>query len=233
MKFVNSQNNNVYFNLAVEEYIFNNMRDDDFLLLWVNDPCVVLGKYQNIFEEVNCKEIQRNGIKVARRNSGGGTVFHDAGNLNFTFSTDHNPITFFGYDEFLSPIIKILNEMGISAEKRNICDIVIGDKKISGNAQSIKKKRVLHHGTLLFDSDLEAFRNSLKPTKGVFESKAVKSVRSSVTNIIDHLSDKSLNFDRFKEVILNSFFLNGVDEFKLLEGDIEKIREIEKTKYID
>ncbi|MBC3887113.1 lipoate--protein ligase [Acetobacterium paludosum] len=232
MKYVNSKNNNVNYNLAVEEYIFSNMMDDDFLLLWVNDPCVVIGKHQNIFEEVNCKEIQKNGVTVARRNSGGGTVFQDKGNLNFTLITDYNPDNFSGYDEFLSPIIKILNEMGIPAEKRNVCDIAIGDKKISGNAQSIKKNRVLHHGTLLFDADLDALRTQLKPVNGEFKSKAVKSIRSSVTNIIDHLADKNLDFEGFKEVILNSLCSNEIDEVKLSAADIEKIRALEKSKYV-
>lgn len=232
MKFVNSKNNNVYYNLAVEEFIFSNMMDDDFLLLWVNDPCVVIGKHQNIFEEVNCKELQKNKVKAARRNSGGGTVFHDKGNLNFTFITDYNPDSFSGYDEFLSPIIRILNEMGIPAEKRKVCDIAIGDKKISGNAQSIKKNRVLHHGTLLFDSDLAALGTILKPADGEFESKAVKSIRSSVTNIIDHLVDKNLDLEGFRKVILHSFFAKGIDEIKLSDADIEKIRDLEKTKYI-
>lgn len=231
MKFINSTSNNVYYNLAVEEYIFSNMIDDDFLLLWVNDPCIVVGKHQNIFEEVNCKEIQKNEVMVARRNSGGGTVFHDKGNLNFTIITDYNSDNFSGYDEFLSQIIKLLNEIGISAEKSKVCDIVIGDKKISGNAQSIKKKRVLHHGTLLFDSDLDALRTMLKPADGEFKSKAVKSVRSSVTNIIDHLGDKELDFDGFRNYVLHSFFVNGIDEIKLSEAEIEKIHELEKAKY--
>lgn len=235
MKYVNSKNNNVYYNLAVEEYIFSNMMDDDFLLLWVNDPCVVIGKHQNIFEEVNCKEILKNGVPVARRHSGGGTVYHDKGNLNFTFITDYHPDRFLGYDEFLTPIIKILNEIGIPAEKSKVCDIVIGDKKISGNAQTIKKNRVLHHGTLLFDSELDTLRTILKPAEGEFKSKAVKSVRSSVTNIIDHLGDKKLDFEGFKDYFFNSFFAKGIDEIdevKLSEAEVEKIRELEKTKCI-
>lgn len=231
MKFVDSSSKDVYHNLALEEYVFSNFRDEDYVLLWANDPCIVLGKHQNIFEEINCKEIQKKGIKVARRNTGGGTVFQDRGNLNFTFITDYHLNTSSGYDKFINPIIKILNNLGVPAAKRKISDIAIGDKKISGNAQLTRNNRVLHHGTLLFESDLDNLRDLLKPTDGVFQSKAVKSVRSSVTNLKDYLIDRSMSIERFKKVILHALFRDGVDELKLSQADTELIEKIVETKY--
>lgn len=231
MKYIESNSSDVYYNLALEEYIFNNFKDDDYLLLWMNDDCVVLGKYQNIFEEVNCKQLQTHRIKAARRNSGGGTVFHDKGNLNFSFITDFDTDSFSGYDQFIAPIIRILNDMGVAAEKRNACDIFVGDNKISGNAQLIKKKRVLHHGTLLFDSDLGKLCNLLKPTDGVFESKAVKSVRSHVANIIDFLDDKGMDICGFKDTILHGLFPFGVQEMQLSAEDRKRIEQTASGKY--
>lgn len=228
MKYINTKSKDVYYNLAVEEFVFNHCTEDDYLLLWVNEPCVVIGKYQNIYQEVNTKELFKNKIYVSRRNSGGGTVYHDEGNLNFSLIKDHNPSTFSGYEEFLDPIIKILNDLNIPAKKRNSCDIVVGEKKISGNAQASKKNRILHHGTLLFNSDLNVLRTTLKPVQGEFESKAVKSVRSSVGNISDYLRDQEMGIKEFQSLILQKLFPNGVDERELTMDDIRMIKEIEK-----
>ncbi|KAF5077735.1 Lipoate-protein ligase LplJ [anaerobic digester metagenome] len=231
MKLVNSNSTNVYHNLAVEEFFLDNMCNEDYLILWTNDVSVVVGKYQNVFEEVNCKEIQKNSINLVRRNSGGGTVFHDLGNLNYTFITDYRSDTFAGYDEFINPVISFLNSLGVEATKRNACDIVIGDEKISGNAQTIRKNRVLHHGTLLFDSNLNMLQKTLKPVVGEFESRAIKSVRSSVTNIKDHLDDKTIDFQSFKELFISNLFEENIREYTLSKTELAQIHEIEKNKY--
>lgn len=231
MKLVNSNSTDVYHNLAVEEFFLDNMCNEDYLLLWTNDDCVVVGKHQNVFEEVNCKEIQKNNINLVRRNSGGGTVFHDLGNLNYTFITDYRADTFAGYDQFLDPVISFLNGMGVKATKRNACDIVVGDKKISGNAQTIRKNRVLHHGTLLFDSDLNRLRKTLKPIAGEFESKTIKSVRSSVANIKDYLDDKTIDFKKFKELLMSNIFEEDMREYNLSNEELAQVNKIEKRKY--
>ena len=147
----------VYTNLAIEEYVFHHFTDDNYLLLWKNEGSIVIGKHQNVFEKVNIKAIESSSVKVARRNTGSGAVFHDKGNLNYSLITDYDSEIFSGYDEFLNPMIKALNHLGVPAHKRRSSDIAIEDKKISGSAQTVKNNRILHHGTLLFDADLSHF----------------------------------------------------------------------------
>lgn len=230
MKYVEMKSNNVYYNLALEEYIFHNLKNEDYLLLWINDKSIVLGKHQNIFEEININELEKSNIKAARRNSGGGTVFHDSGNLNYTFITDYTPEKGIEYDKFLNPIIKALNSMGVPAKKRRICDIAIEEQKISGSAQSIYKDRFLHHGTLLFDTDINILHNILEPPKGKFTSKATKSVKSPVVNIKNFINDKSMTINNFKETILKYLFPNGI-EYETLENEIEEVENLVKNKY--
>lgn len=117
MKYIESISDDVYFNLALEEYIFNNLKDDTFFMLWKNYNSIVLGKHQNVFEEINIKAIEQNNVKVARRNTGGGTVFHDRGNLNYSVITDYDKSTFIDYDQFIIPVINALNSIGVKAEK--------------------------------------------------------------------------------------------------------------------
>ena len=203
MKYMKVTGTDIYYNLALEEYMFNKSSEESVLLLWKNDTSIVLGKYQNVYEEINIKEVSRKHISVARRNTGGGTVFHDRGNLNYSFITSCSSGMFSDYDEFIFPVIKALNGLGVPAQKRNNSDIAIGTSKISGSAQAVKSHRILHHGTLLFDADMEGLHLLLKPSDGRFTSKAVKSVRSDVTNISDHLRDK-MTIDEFEEYLLEN-----------------------------
>lgn len=231
MKYIQNINDDTYYNLALEEYVFNHFKDDIYLLLWKNDNSIVLGKHQNVFEEINIKAVEEMGIKVARRNTGGGTVFHDKGNLNYSFMADYNPNSFIDYDTFLNPIISALESMGIHAVKRRTCDIAIDDKKISGSAQTIKGGRILHHGTLLFDSDLPMLIELLKKTEGKIVSKAIKSVTSTVTNIKEHIYDKTMTIDEFKALLLKDLFKGGAQEITLSEEQLVEIRELVENKY--
>ena len=141
-----------FFNQAFEDYVFRTYREGDVLLLWRNRPAVVVGCYQNICREVHMRALLDRGIPVVRRMSGGGTVYHDLGNLNYTLISDQTgPLD---YDRCLEPVIRALNALGVPAQKNRTCDIAVDGKKISGSAQKIAGGRVLHHGTLLFDSDL-------------------------------------------------------------------------------
>lgn len=207
------------YNLALEEYLLEHERTGAYLLLWKNQQCIVVGKYQNAYEEVNLPAVEKQKVPVVRRSTGGGTVFHDLGNLNYSYITDYEPGTFSGYDAFITPLIKTLNRLGVPAEKRKHSDVVVCGKKISGSAQTIKKGRILHHGTLLFDADLTGLRTLLQPTEGRIESKAVKSVRSSVTNIKEYFTDKNMTLEK-----LEAHLTEG-----LAEGRMIKRMTLEKT----
>ena len=142
-----------FYNQAFEEFVFENFRDQDIFLLWQNSPAVIVGSYQNICREVHVESLRRLGIPVVRRCTGGGTVYHDLGNVNYTYITQADGGV--SYDGVLLPVIRALNDIGVPARKNRTCDIAIGDLKISGSAQRMTKGRLLHHGTLLFSSDLE------------------------------------------------------------------------------
>lgn len=215
MKWLISDNQNVFYNLALEEYLCRNAADDDCFIIWTNEDSVVVGRNQNIFEEVNVDEAMADGIVLARRNSGGGAVFHDRGNINFSVIRDFDMDAADQYDEFLSPVIEMLHSLGVPASKRNKSDIVIMDDKISGNAQIIKGKKIIHHGTLLFDADLEKLRKYLKSDSSSYSSKATKSVKSSVVNIRKYLD---ITAEEFKKYIAD-YFCRGGEEIVLSEEE--------------
>lgn len=231
MKYIENNSSDVYFNLALEDYVFSHYKDDAYLLLWKNDRSIVLGRNQNVFEEINIKLAENTGVKVARRNTGGGTVFHDQGNLNYSFITDYNPDMLIDYDKFINPVISALAALGVNAGKRASSDIVIDDRKISGSAQITRGGRVLHHGTLLFDAELDILHELLKATEGEIVSKSVKSRRSSVTNIKDHMKNKAVSIEDLKQVLLNAFFPDEIKKCALTEEDIAEINKLVEEKY--
>jgi len=231
MKFFRMTSGDVYTNLATEEYMFRNFRDDTYFLLWDNDSSIVVGKNQNVFQEINIPMAEREGIKIARRITGGGTVFHDAGNLNYSILMNHDPDTF-SYDQCLSPVICTLNSMGVPAHKRRTSDIAIEGKKISGSAQTIGNGRVLHHGTLLFDADLNRLNELLQPMNGSIQSRATASVPSPVTNIANYLKP-GITMTQFKKMFVN-ILSDGYAEWVLLsEEDRKAIYKLRDEKYLD
>ena len=149
---VQNRSHDPFYNQAFEEYVYQTFPDEDFFFLWQNAPAVVVGSYQNICREVHVEALRRRGIPVVRRMTGGGTVYHDLGNVNYTYILRTNGTM--NYDHVLYPVITALNAIGVPARKNRLCDIAIGDQKISGSAQRMTKGRLLHHGTLLFSSDL-------------------------------------------------------------------------------
>lgn len=215
-----------YFNLASEEYLLT-QKSESFIYLWRNEPSVIVGRYQNAFEEVNINYTENNGIKTVRRLTGGGAVYHDLNNINYTVITKNDPN---GTDckSFSQPVIDYLKTLGITAEFSGRNDVLIDGKKISGTARTIKGDRILHHGTLLFKTDVNALTNSLNPNKLKMQSKGIKSVKSRVTNVSEYLLDANFNtfFDGLKK-----FFLLNTEKYEFDSEDLTKINELREEKY--
>ncbi|WP_436942124.1 lipoate--protein ligase [Staphylococcus xylosus] len=233
MKFIS--NNNITdptLNLAMEEYVLKNMpKDDSYFLFYINRPSIIIGKNQNTIEEVNQSYIDEQGIDVVRRISGGGAVYHDTGNLNFSFVTDDDGNSFHNFQKFTEPIVEALKSLGVDAKLSGRNDIQVGEAKISGNAMVKVKDRMFSHGTLMLNSELDEVQNALKVNPAKIKSKGIKSVRSRVANISEFL-DEPIDIDKFKEIILKSIFgETQVEEYKLTDEDWRKIEKLSNEKY--
>jgi lipoate---protein ligase len=220
-----------YFNLAAEEYVLRELADDCFML-WRNGPSVIVGKHQNTLAEINHDYITKNHVKVVRRISGGGTVFHDLGNINFTFIMNGEPGKLVDFRKFTQPIIDVLAGLRIEAKFEGRNDLTIGGKKFSGNAEHVFKNRVLHHGTLLYDAKIADLTAALNVDPDKFHDKAIKSVRSRVTNISEHLTEPMAIQDFIALVMKH---VTGMYPDALLyefsELDRKGILELVRTKY--
>lgn len=220
-----------YFNLASEEYFLREF-SEEIIYLWRNDNAVIVGKHQNTIEEVNQHYIDEHGIKVVRRLTGGGAVFHDINNVNYSVILPHESGLFSNYAFFTKPICEYLNTLGVAAELNGRNDITIDGLKFSGNAQAVVDGRIMHHGTLLFSSNQSVIEGALKPSKLKIESKGVKSVRSRITNISSHLPC-SMTTEEFMSG-LYSFFRDTLPDctpYSLTEHDIAEIQKLADTRY--
>lgn len=230
MLLINYSDTNPYFNLAMEEYFLRNTSEDLFML-WRNENAIIVGKNQNTLSEINYEYVKENNIKVVRRQSGGGAVFHDLGNINFTF-VSCNDNSFSDFKRFTMPIIEALENLNIHAEFSGRNDLLINNQKFSGNAQYNYKNKVMHHGTLLFSSQINDLSSALKVKPSKFEGKGIKSVKSRVTNISQHL-ENNMNVLEFKEYLMN--FINNKDKnnhfYELSEQDINGINKLVEEKY--
>lgn len=220
-----------YFNLAVEEYLLKNYAED-FFIIWRSERSIVVGKHQNALAEINHEFVRNNNIHVARRLSGGGTVFHDPGNINFTFIRTVKEISEVNFKVFTQPIIQSLQKLGIDAYTTGRNDLLVDEKKISGNAEHVYKKRVLHHGTLLFNSDLSKLKGALNVDLSRFEDKSVQSNRSPVTNISDYLND-AMTVDEFANFIFKDVHeaFSEKEIYQLSEADAVSIQQTADEKY--
>ncbi len=223
-----NSSNDPFYNLAFEEYVYQNFREDDVFLLWRNAPCVVAGRYQNICAEVKVSSLRRAGIPVLRRASGGGTVYHDLGNLNYSLMLPQQGMD---YERCLRPVIGALNALGVPAERNRSCDIAIDGRKISGSAQWASHGRLLHHGTLLFCADLHALDAiTTRHKSDSFASKGTPSAICPVTNIRDHLR-APMDAETFCKALLDQMLPPGAARLRLTDAQEAEVRRLRDEKY--
>ena len=218
-----------FYNQAFEEYVFEHFREGEIFLLWQNDPAVIVGSYQNICREVHVERLRQLGIPVIRRITGGGTVYHDLGNLNYTYISDGGAAI--DYDQCLGPILAALNDIGVPARKNRTCDIAIGGGKISGSAQRMTKGRLLHHGTLLFSSDLGVLDQITTHRKNdCFQSRGTQSAICTVTNIREHLASP-ITIEEFQDRLLGQMVPPGSPHLALTAEQEAEVCRLRDAKY--
>lgn len=219
-----------YFNIATEDHLLKNLSEDIFML-YINNPSIIIGKHQNAFAEINHSFVRENKIPVIRRLSGGGTVFHDNGNLNFCFISHGQEGNLIDFKKFTQPILEVLQNLGVPAVRSGRNDLTVEGLKFSGNAEHVYKHRTLHHGTLLFSSKLNDLGAALKSNLDLYQDKAVKSVRSKVTNLQNYLPG-SVTLEELRNQIINHILKNyDVTPYGFTEIDKLEIQRLVEEKY--
>ena len=229
----NEHNTDAYTNLALEEYVLRNFDEaTDYLIFYINAPSIIIGRNQNTLEEINHEYVKEQGIKVVRRISGGGAVYHDLGNLSFSFITDYDYTRLNNFRQFTAPIIRVLHDMGIEAELSGRNDIEVEGKKVSGNAQFSTPKRMFSHGTLLFDSELSEVANALNVKMSKIESKGHKSVRSRVANLVEFL-DEPMSIKTFRTRLLEGLYeeRDSFETYHLTDEEWKEVHQLRDEKY--
>ena len=234
MKLIVNTSNDPTINLALEEYCVRNLdvENEMYILFYINQPSIIIGKHQNSIEEINKEYVDSKGIKVVRRISGGGAVYHDHGNLNFSFITKYSPEFFHNFEKFTLPVVETLRQMGVNAELGGRNDITVDGRKISGNAQFTNLKSMFSHGTLLFNSHIEDVVQALNVKADKIESKGIKSVRSRVANITEFLKEE-MSIEEFREKITMNIFkeFTTVPTYELSEEEWKEVYRLSDSKY--
>jgi lipoate-protein ligase A len=224
-----NNNTSPQFNLALEEHVLTGM-DIETIILWRNSKSVIIGLNQNAESEIDAEYVSSRGIPVVRRQSGGGAVFHDLGNVNFTVIQAAKHGDFSNYELFTSPVIRFLATLGVSASLKGRNDLVINGMKFCGNAQAVRRGRIMHHGCILYSADFSDLSRALKPRDIKIESHGVKSVRSRVTNIADHMPSP-MPVGEFFSRMADFFISSGIEPYELAPADIEAAERLAGEKY--
>ncbi|MDP2453807.1 MULTISPECIES: lipoate--protein ligase [unclassified Kaistella] len=232
MLLIDSPSHNAYFNIASEEYLLHKFPTEDIFLLYVNAPSIIVGKFQNTLAEINLDYVTEKEIKVVRRMSGGGTVYHDLGNLNFSFHTLLGQNDFGDFSFFTQPVLNVLNQLGVPAVLQGRNDLLVDGKKFSGNAKLARHGKMIQHGTILLDSEMEVLGEALKVNPLKFIDKAIKSTRSRVTNLINYLPKETTTAD-LKQLLTEEIMKNNPDakRYELTEEDLQGIQQLMTEKY--
>ena len=226
MLIIESPSHNAYFNIASEEFLMKKYPGKEIFLLYVNAPSIIVGKFQNTLAEINLDYVNEHNIKVVRRMSGGGAVYHDLGNLNFSFHVPHEDQDFFDFSQFTQPVIDLLNSLGVPAELKGRNDLLVDGKKFSGNAKLSRHGKIVQHGTILIDSEMHVLAEALKVNPLKFIDKATKSTRARVTNLKKYLPE-DFTPETFRQKLIE-FMLKENSGSVMLEFSEEEKAEIQK-----
>jgi lipoate---protein ligase len=230
LRFIKRPETDPYYNLAAEEYFMKTSTVDTFMI-WRNEPSVIIGKHQNAFREINHSFIEKNNLPVIRRITGGGTVYHDPGNINFSFIFTNRKENLIDFREFTQPVIQFLQDLGLNASFEGKNNITVDGLKVSGNSAHLYKNKVLYHGTLLFNSDLEMLEQAIEGREELYKDKAVRSIRSKVANVNGLLKEK-ISEDEFIRIFQDFIFnyFNDVEE-DVHPENYEAIQKLAEEKY--
>lgn len=232
MLIIDSPYHDAYFNIASEEYLLQKYPREDIFLLYINAPSIIVGKFQNTMAEINLDYVRENDIKVVRRLSGGGSVYHDLGNLNFSFHTLSGGNDFMDFSAFTEPVLRLLNKLGIEARLEGRNDLLVEGKKFSGNAKFVKNGKMVQHGTILFDSRMDVLADALKVNPLKFVDKAVKSNRARVVNLVSYFPEGT-TIASFKQLLLDEMLSNNpaAQMYTFTEEDKRAVEELVIRKY--
>ena len=232
MLIIDSPSHDAYFNIALEEYLLYKYPTEDIFLLYINAPSIIIGKFQNTLAEINLDYVEEKGIKVVRRMSGGGAVYHDLGNLNFSFHTLLGGNDFMDFSQFTAPVVKILNELNVPAKLEGRNDLLVEGKKFSGNAKLARNGKQIQHGTILFNSEMSVLGDALKVNPLKFVDKAVKSNRARVINLIEYLPNE-MTTDDLKVLLIEEMIETneGSVIYQLTADDLAGVAQLIEEKY--